>query len=69
MSENKQLHPHQQRVIEERAARSSEWTKLVAFITSDGFKNVDLAEQRRLLRQEFIMQLLLDVQRERINAF
>lgn len=63
------LQPHQTRVIAERDELATRLTALQAFIKSDRFSSVEIAEQGRLLRQELIMVDLLAVLNERIAAF
>lgn len=61
--------PHQYRVIAERDELATRLTALQAFIKSDRFSSVEIAEQGRLLRQELIMVDLLAVLNERIAAW
>ena len=58
-----------QRVIAERDELATRLTALQAFIKSDRFSSVEIAEQGRLLRQELIMVDLLAVLNERIAAW
>lgn len=61
--------PHQTRVITESQELATRLTALQAFIKSDRFSSVEIAEQSRLLRQELIMIELLAVLNERIAAW
>lgn len=63
------LQPHQYRVIAERDELATRLTALQAFIKSDRFSSVEIAEQGRLLRQELIRVDLLAVLNERIVAW
>lgn len=61
--------PHQARVITESQELATRLTALQAFIKSDRFNSVEIAEQSRLLRQELIMIDYLAVLNERIAAW
>lgn len=63
------LAPYQQRVIDERAARHGELTRLLAFMGSPALNSVDVAERGRLLRQASTMHQLVTILTERIAAF
>ncbi len=63
------LQPHQQRVIAERADLQERLDKLTLFINTQAFLGIQYAEQRRLIRQQGLMQELRDVLDERIAAF
>ena len=65
----KPLQPHQQRVVDERHELMFKLDKLRAFIRGGIFKNLDLDEQERLIRQEKIMDQYDTVLKERITAF
>lgn len=68
-SKMKELAPHQQRVVDEKATLDDNLAKLNRFIGGEIWATVDKAEQRRLVRQRTIMYLLQDVLDERIAAF
>lgn len=62
--------PHQQRVIDEKTALDDLRTKLGTFIESNPiFKDLDPAEQERLLRQIGAMTAYSLILGERITAF
>lgn len=65
------LAPHQQRVVDEKAALDEKYTKLRDFIGRDDFvSTVTSAEEReRLYRQSWIMAEYTKVLGERIAAF
>lgn len=60
---------HQQRVIDECAEMNERMGKLSAFITTDIFVGLDQAEKNRLVKQAGLMNQLVDVLSERIQAF
>lgn len=65
-----QLQPHQQRVVDEKAARDHEIIALQNFITySPVFETLSLAERWRLTTQCHIMVQLSSILGERIAAF
>ena len=66
---NKELQPHQQRVVEELAELEDKLGKLQAFITGERFASVPDAEQWRLVLQHHIMTALALVLEQRIAAF
>ena len=66
---NKELSPHQQRVVEERAELETKLGKLQSFITGDKFAAVPDAEQGRLVLQHHIMTSYALVLEQRIAAF
>ena len=66
---DKELQPHQQRVVEERAELEDKLGKLQAFITGERFASVPDAEQGRLVLQHHIMTALALVLEQRIAAF
>lgn len=62
--------PHQQRVIDEKAARDGEISRLAAFIESNpAFPTLPADEQARLRRQLDVMRELSVILGERIAAF
>ena len=62
--------PHQQRVIDEKAARDGEISRLAAFIDSNpAFPQLPADEQARLRRQLDVMRELSVILGERIAAF
>ncbi len=62
--------PHQQRVIDEKAARDGEISRLAAFIDSNPvFPQLPADEQARLRRQLDVMRELSVILGERIAAF
>jgi len=62
--------PHQQRVIDEKAARDGEVSRLAAFIDSNPvFPQLPADEQARLRRQLDVMRELSVILGERIAAF
>ena len=64
------LPPHQQRVIDEKAARDSEISRLAVFIDSNPvFPQLPADEQARLRRQLDVMRELSVILGERIAAF
>jgi hypothetical protein len=63
------LQPHQERVIAERARIDGDTERLHAFTGTDTMRSLDLAEQRRLVRQLKLMRQLRAVLDERIAAF
>ena len=66
---NKELQPHQQRVVEERAELEDKLGKLQAFITGERFASVPDAEQGRLVLQHKLMESYALVLEQRIAAF
>ncbi len=62
------LQPHQE-VIAERDELRERIIKLTLFINTQAFLEIQYAEQRRLIRQQGLMQELRDVLDERIAAF
>lgn len=64
------LQPHQQRVLDEKAALDAKMVQLAAFIASSPiYLTLEQAEQVRLARQYSYMKAYSDVLGERINAF
>lgn len=66
---NKELQPHQQRVVAERTELEDRLGKLQAFITGEKFASIPDAEQGRLVLQHHIMIALALVLEQRIAAF
>jgi len=66
---DKELQPHQQRVIEERAELEDKLGKLQAFIAGERFAAVPDAEQGRLVLQHKLMESYALVLEQRIAAF
>jgi len=64
----KNLEPHQYRVLNERAELRDKLEKLLAFINSPAFSNVELAEQKRLRHQVDCMGEYLNILNERVAA-
>ena len=63
------MEEYQERVIEEKKALDDNLSRLIPFIGSDLFTTLVAAEQKRLRRQEMLMELLSDVLAERIEEF
>lgn len=64
------LPPHQQRVIDEKAARDGEISRLAAFIDGNAmFSTLPTDEQARMRRQLDVMRELSVILGERIAAF
>ncbi len=63
--------PHQQRVVDEKAALDDKHEKLRAFLGRDDFVTIvaDEKERERLYRQSSVMAEYSQVLRERIEAF
>lgn len=66
---NKELQPHQQRVVKERAELEDKLGKLQTFITGERFAVVPDAEQGRLVLQHKLMESYALVLEQRIAAF
>jgi hypothetical protein len=64
-----EMQPHQQRVVDEKAALSEKLDKLGTFVGGAAYASLVAAEQTRLTRQLFIMKLYEQVLSERIAAF
>lgn len=60
---------HQERVVLEYRQTIERFNKLQAFIGTKTYLTIDSAEQWRLRKQAMIMELLLEVLRDRIAAF
>lgn len=65
----KQLQPHQQRVVDEKAALDIKCTALTSFVCTNIFVALNFDEQDRLQRQLTIMRNYSRVLQERITAF
>lgn len=63
------LQPHQQRVVEEKAALDEKIAKLAAFGRTATFAALPADEQGRLNRQHSLMEQYSAVLGERIEAF
>lgn len=63
------MQPHQQRVVDEKAALDDKRTKLRNFTSTALFSSLDPAEQRRLLNQLDAMNVYGDILGDRIAAF
>ena len=59
----------QKRVVEEKEALDDKLTRLVPFIGSETFNGLPEDEQKRLRRQEMLMELYSDILAERIANF
>jgi len=68
MSE-KELAPHQQRVLDEHELNLNNLTKLIDFQATTVFQSLPKDEILRLNRQAMIMRLYVQVLSERIAAF
>lgn len=65
-----QLHPYQQRVVEEYLELRLRYYKLCAFVErSEVFGDLSSEEKERLYVQKHIMKSYLEVLRTRIDAF
>ena len=60
---------YKQRIVIERNMLIIKYNKLLKFLKSDQYLDINLLEQKRLLRQELIMKLYIDVLEERINNY
>lgn len=63
------LHPHQRRVVDEKAELDGRLNRLTAFIADPVFQTVGADEADRLLKQHALMSQLSEVLGQRINAF
>ena len=63
------MHPHQQRVVNEKSELSEKLDKLETFEGGAIYTSLPPAEQSRLTRQLLIMKLYEQVLSERIAAF
>lgn len=63
------LKPHQQRVVDEKAALDENLGKLLTFHSTTVFSALDDAEQNRLVRQSVAMDDYSKILGERIAAF
>lgn len=66
---SKTLAPHQQRVVDERIETSGRLERLVAFIGTDMFAGLDVAEKSRMRRQAAVMTELVEILGARVAAF
>lgn len=64
-----ELLEHEKRVVAEKDEVMSRLLALGRFSQTETFRNLPLAEQKRLRRQEYIMILYAQVLEERIDAF
>jgi hypothetical protein len=67
--ENQLLEAHQQRVVDELIELNRRAINLTIFRNSDSFNEVDLEEQKRLIKQLDIMQSYREILNERIDNF
>lgn len=67
--EEKQLQPHEQRVVDERTDLIEKITKLHAFLKTEIFENLQEKDQELLEEQVQIMMNYSDVLLKRINRF
>ena len=67
--EDKQLAPHQQRVVDEHAQLRDKLEKLDGFIAGPIYGDLPDPEKARLVRQSLIMELYEQVLSERIAAW
>ena len=65
----KELQPHQQRVVDEKADLDEKLVKLLAFHGTETFADLPEEEQDRLIRQSVAMTNYSAVLGERIVAF
>jgi hypothetical protein len=63
------MHPHQERVVTEKAELDEKIGKLVPFLKTSICGRLPAAEQERLGRQLGLMQQYSDLLNERITAF
>lgn len=63
------MEAYQERVVAEKDEANDRMEKLKAFLFTDTFRALPVDEQGRLVRQEFILQLYVQVLVERIAAF
>lgn len=68
MSE-KQLLPHQQRVVEERNELVDKVTKLHSFFNTEIFESLPGEDQELLVKQEKVMKEYSDILLDRIKRF
>lgn len=67
--EEKELLPHQQRVVVEKQELDDKISKLSPFISSGVFQSLDKGEQGRLRVQLAIMQSYSDILGQRVECF
>lgn len=63
------MQPHQQRVIDEKKDLDEKLTKLLNFVLTDTYDQLDREEKRRLGTQAHYMRMYSDVLGQRIAAF
>ena len=63
------MQPHQQRVVDEKQELDEKIGKLMPFLMTSIFENLDEAEQERMIRQLHLMSGYSEVLGERIAAF
>jgi hypothetical protein len=61
--------PYQARVYEERSQLAERWTKLTRFLETATFSELVIDEQRRMIQQQHIMSIYLQILNARIKAF
>ena len=69
MKEEKNLQPHEQRVVDERTELIDKITKLHAFFRTEIFKNIQEEDQNLLEEQGQLMMNYSDVLLKRIARF
>ena len=69
MKEEKNLQPHEQRVVDERTELIDKITKLHAFFRTEIFKNIQEEDQNLLEEQVQLMMNYSDVLLKRIARF
>ncbi len=67
--EEKQLQPHEQRVVDERTDLIEKITKLHAFFKTEIFENLQEEDQELLEEQVQLMMNYSDILLKRINRF
>jgi hypothetical protein len=63
------MEPHQERVHEERKQLLERWVALTAFMESPTYAALPVDEQRRLVRQQHVMSIYINILDERIAHF
>ena len=63
------VEPYQSRVLEERDQLRDRWKQLTLFIGSETYARLRSDEQRRLVCQQHIMSIYLNILEERIAAW
>ncbi len=64
-----ELHPHQQRVVDEKKELDDKREKLLTFINGSVFRNLNQAEKDRLITQYGVMGIYSEILHQRIRAF